>query len=57
MYYYLYKHVCMFMILAKLYYTRCRLLEEVDEVLGDRQTVTADDLEGLKYTEQVFIIH
>ena len=27
--------------------------EEIDEVLGDRTTVTADDLESLHYTEQV----
>ena len=27
--------------------------EEIDEVLGDRTKVTADDLESLHYTEQV----
>ena len=30
-----------------------RLLDEIDDVLGDRITVTADDLDNLKYTEQV----
>ena len=30
-----------------------RLLEEIDKVLGNRSTVTADDLDKLKYTEQV----
>ena len=31
-----------------------RLLEEVDEVVGDKETVEADDLENLKYMHQVF---
>ena len=30
-----------------------RLLAEIDEVLGDKTTVSAEDLERLKYTEQV----
>ena len=30
-----------------------RLLDEIDDVIGDRITVTADDLDNLKYTEQV----
>ena len=30
-----------------------RLLDEIDDVLGDRITITADDLDNLKYTEQV----
>ena len=30
-----------------------RLHEEIDEVLGDKQSVDADDLDSLKYTEQV----
>ena len=30
-----------------------RVLEEISEVLGERKTVTADDLEQLKYLEQV----
>ena len=30
-----------------------RLLAEIDEVLGSRTSVTAEDLEKLKYTEQV----
>ena len=30
-----------------------RLHEEIDEVLGDKQSVDADDLDNLKYTEQV----
>ena len=33
-----------------------RLLAEIDEVLGDKDTVTADDLNQLKYTEQVIFI-
>ena len=31
-----------------------RLLSEVENVLGDRQEVTGDDLDKLKYTEQVW---
>ena len=31
----------------------CRLLSEIADVLGDRKEVTADDLDKLKYTEQV----
>ena len=30
-----------------------RLLDEVDEVLGDKDTVSAEDIEKLQYTEQV----
>ena len=30
-----------------------RLLLEVEEVLGDKDTITAEDLDKLKYTEQV----
>ena len=30
-----------------------RLLAEIDEVLGSRTSVTTEDLEKLKYTEQV----
>ena len=33
-----------------------RLLAEIDEVLDDKDTVTADDLNQLKYTEQVIFI-
>ena len=33
-----------------------RLHEEIDEVLGDKQSVSADDLDHLKYTEQVTLI-
>ena len=32
----------------------CRLLEEVDEVVGDKETIDADDLENLKYMQQVY---
>ena len=31
----------------------CRLLSEVEDVLGDRKDVTGDDLDKMKYTEQV----
>ena len=31
----------------------CRLMEEVDEVVGDKATVDSDDLENLKYMQQV----
>ena len=31
----------------------CRLMEEVDEVVGDKETVDAGDLENLKYMQQV----
>ena len=30
-----------------------RLLTEIEEVLGDKENVTAEDLDKLKYTEQV----
>ena len=30
-----------------------RLLAEIDEVLGNKTSVSAEDLEKLKYTEQV----
>ena len=30
-----------------------RLVAEVDEVLGDKDTVSAEDLAKLEYTEQV----
>ena len=30
-----------------------RVLEEIDEVLGDRTVVSAEDVEKLTYTEQV----
>ena len=30
-----------------------RLLEEISEVLGDKSSVSPDDLEKLTYTEQV----
>ena len=33
-----------------------RLREEIDEVLGDKKSVSADDLDNLKYTEQVMKI-
>ena len=34
----------------------CRLLEEVDEVVGGKETVDSDDLENLKYMQQVCIL-
>ena len=34
-----------------------RLMEEVDEVVGDNETVDADDLENLKYMQQVYTGH
>ena len=33
------------------------LLSEIAEVLGDRKEVTGDDLDKLKYTEQVLVSH
>ena len=32
----------------------CSLLSEVEDVLGDRKEVTGDDLDKMKYTEQVW---
>ena len=32
-----------------------RLLSEIEEVLGERERVTAEDLDRLKYTEQVHV--
>lgn len=31
----------------------CRLLEEVDEVVGEKENVDAEDIENLKYMQQV----
>ena len=31
----------------------CRVLEEISEVLGDRDYVTQEDIDQLKYMEQV----
>ena len=33
------------------------LLSEIGDVLGDRKEVTGDDLDKLKYTEQVWCHH
>ena len=33
-----------------------RLQSEVDEVLGNKESVSAEDLEKLQYTEQVFAL-
>ena len=33
-----------------------RLVAEVDEVLGDKDTVSAEDLNKLEYTEQVCLM-
>ena len=33
----------------------CRLLCEISDVLGDRKEVTGDDLDKMKYAEQVHI--
>ena len=35
----------------------CRLMEEVDDVVGDKETVDTDDLENLKYMQQVYALH
>ena len=35
------------------YMNSSRLVAEVDEVLGDKDTVSAEDIEKLQYTEQV----
>ena len=32
-----------------------RLQSEVDEVLGNKESVSAEDLVDLQYTEQVFV--
>jgi len=34
----------------------CRLLLEIDEVLGDKENVGVEDLEHLQYTEQVDLV-
>ena len=34
-----------------------RLQSEVDEVLGNKESVSAEDLEKLQYTEQVCILN
>ena len=33
----------------------CRVLDEISEVLGDRDFVTAEDVEQLQYMEQVHV--
>ena len=33
-----------------------RLQSEVDEVLGNKESVSAEDLEKLQYTEQVYVL-
>jgi len=33
-----------------------RLQSEVDEVLGSKESVSAEDLEKLQYTEQVYVL-
>ena len=33
----------------------CRIVSEVSEVLEGRETVSVEDLEQLKYTEQVLV--
>ena len=40
------------MVLSTLY-SVYRLQSEVDEVLGNKESVSAEDLENLQYTEQV----
>ena len=39
------------------FFSACRLQSEVDEVLGNKESVSAEDLEKLQYTEQVLILH
>ena len=34
----------------------CRLIAEINDVLGDKKEVTAEDVEKLQYTEQVHYI-
>ena len=39
------------------FFSACRFQSEVDEVLGKKESVSAEDLEKLQYTEQVLILH
>ena len=43
------------MVLSTLY-SVYRLQSEVDEVLGNKESVSAEDLENLQYTEQVNVL-
>ena len=44
----------MVVLLCVLLHTcKCRVLDEISEVLGDREFVTAEDIEQLQYMEQV----
>ena len=42
------------MVFSKLF-SLYRLQSEVDEVLGNKESVSAEDLEKLQYTEQVHV--
>ena len=46
--------VCVYGLVVESQCNAPRLLSEVEDVLGDRQEVTGDDLDKLKYTEQVW---
>ena len=43
------------MVFSKLF-SLYRLQSEVDEVLGNKESVSAEDLEKLQYTEQVCVL-
>ena len=46
----------MVVLLCVLLHTcKCRVLDEISEVLGDREFVTAEDIEQLQYMEQVHV--
>ena len=38
------------------FFSVCRLQSEVDEVLGNKESVNAEDLTNLQYTEQVCLL-
>ena len=38
------------------FFSACRFQSEVNEVLGNKEGVSADDLEKLQYTDQVCVL-
>ena len=47
--------VMIVMVLSNLF-SVSRLQSEIDEVLGNKESVSAEDLEKLQYTEQVYVL-